>query len=54
MTERAVDEAFDAQNRAEDAEASIAFAITALDESEIATLESIGARVYADSLRSVK
>ena len=44
--------------RADDAEsyadASIAFAIMALDEAEIATLEAIGARAYADSLRSAK
>jgi hypothetical protein len=47
-----------AVNRADDAEdyaaASIAFAIMAVDEAEIATLEAIGARAYADSLRSTK
>ena len=47
-----------AVNRADDAEdyaaASIAFAIMAVDEAEIATLEAIGARTYADSLRSAK
>lgn len=32
------------------ADASIAFAIMALDEAEIATLEAIGARAYADAL----
>ena len=45
-------------NRADDAEdyaaASIAFAIMAVDDAEIATLEAIGARAYADSLRSAK
>jgi hypothetical protein len=45
-----------AKNRADDAEdyaaASIAFAIMAVDEAEIATLEAIGARAYADSLHS--
>ena len=49
MTERAVDEAFDAQNRADDAEAlaaaSIAFAFMANEDAEIATLEAIEARV---------
>jgi hypothetical protein len=44
--------------RADDAEAyadaSIAFAIMAVDDAEIATLEAIGARAYADSLRSAK
>jgi hypothetical protein len=44
--------------RADDAEAyadaSIAFAIMALDDAEIATLEAIGARAYADSLRGTK
>ena len=44
--------------RAEDAEAyadaSIAFVMMALDEAEIATLEAIGARAYADSLAKTK
>ena len=44
--------------RADDAEAyadaSIAFAIMALDEAEIATLEAIGARAYADALAKTK
>lgn len=43
-----------ALNRADDAEnyaaASIAFAIMAIDDSEIATLEAIEARAYADTL----
>ena len=43
-----------ASNRADDAEdyaaASIAFAIMAIDDAEIAFLEAIDARAYADSL----
>jgi len=58
MTERAVDEAFNAQNRADDAEAlaaaSIAFAFMAIDDAEIATLEAIEARAYANSLSNTK
>ena len=48
MTERAIDEAFDAQNRADDVEVlaavSIDFANMANDDAEIATLEAIEAR----------
>ena len=43
-----------AENRAEDAEdyaaTSIYFAIMAIDDAEIATLEAVDARAYADSL----
>jgi hypothetical protein len=43
-----------AVNRADDAEdyaaASIAFAIMAIDDAEIATLEAVDARAYADSM----
>lgn len=45
-------------NRADDAEtlaaASIAFAFMAIDDAEIATLEAIEARAYAESLHSSK
>jgi len=45
-------------HRADDAEeyavASIAFAVMAVDEAEIAVLEAIEARAYADLLSSVK
>lgn len=47
-----------AMNRADEAEdiavASIAFAIMSIDDAEIATLEAIGARAYADALRGTK
>jgi hypothetical protein len=47
-----------AMNRADDAEAlaaaSIAFVFMAIDDAEIAILEAIEARVYAESLRSTK
>jgi hypothetical protein len=48
---RAVDRADDAEALAA---ASIAFAFMAMDDAEIATLEAIEARAYAESLRKTK